>query len=243
MKRILFALILSGLVLASATVSTAQIPARQADRPLTLKQGVVAADVGVGHTMTDPTESTDASLGFVYGVLDDLQLGLSLPMGVDPTFETNDPAIVAIFRMHRTQELEAGLKIETSIPVKEGSAAELNVGAPVRWRSGPLRIDTGVVLGYALTDPAQKSLQIPIGVSYNLNEHLAFQLNTGVRAPEFEFDKYIMPLGAGLVYTLTSQGMTRGDIGVSASFPFFMQKGNVTTTDFMVISVGGRAFF
>ncbi len=243
MKRILFAVILSGIWLLSSTMAMAEVPVRQADRPLTLKKGVVAVDLGADQTMTDPTDSTDASLGVAYAVLDDLQLGLALPMGVDPKFEVNDPSVSTVFRMHKTSDLEAGLRIVMSIPVKEGSVVDLNVGVPVRWHSGPLRIDTGVALDYALSDPAQKSLLIPIEVSYNLNDDLAFQLDTGVRVPEFEFDKYIMPLAAGLVYTVTSQGKTRGDVGVSVSFPFFMQDGNVTTTDFMLVSVGGRAFF
>jgi hypothetical protein len=202
-----------------------------AERPLTITGGSLNADANLlfagGFTM-DILE-----IGASYGIMDDFEVGLSLPLTVgllDVPATAGDMTVGAVYRF-MDGDFEMGAALDIHIPLNTNFG--LSVGAPLQYRAGMMRLRSGVMLNMEFADAMVLGAEIPVGVDLALTESFNVGVNTGFNIASFDGFAWALPLGVDVGYTFGS-GSPVADLSVRFAMPNFASDAGLDAGNYTV---------
>lgn len=242
-------------------------PIEYVDRDLTLGEGVLRIDFaprdfglmfgGIGGgTLTQDVpgfrtgridigilDSTVLTLsaGATYGITSDLEAGaIIMPLYLAPDFDFGD---IELFTRYRLLDGDIQIGLQGTVALPTASNFGLGVGAPVLFKLGKVRIDTGVELEIIFTDPTRVDLDVPVGVTFALQDGFFVGGRTGLFFADLE--DIAIPLYGHAGYTIIAGEAPFIDLVASFGWPRFIWTGpgdaaDIDTFDFIL---GGRFYF
>lgn len=183
--------------MAVATPSPAAAGGPWLYRPLTLPQGDVAVDFGMGygHAPAPQQSGWGLNLELAAGVARDFEFGIRTGFRLDDggqvtqadrygrpfdteTYGTNfdrvaNPELRFRWTMARGYSALLGLELRAYLPIENNSRFGFMFGLPIVLRAGPIRFDTGLYVPVIFTEPNTTTvvsipLHIWIQVAYNV---------------------------------------------------------------------------
>ena len=238
---ILMSLIAGVLPLGSAMAQTdgaEGLPTRVADRPLTLPERTLRAEVdaGVSHLRIFDADINVAQmrLGAAYGITDDIEVGATIaPMTLgilDSELRYGDPSIRARYRF-MNGDVEMAAEVEATIPVQDDAESDdLAIRVPVRFHADRVRVDTGLETRLEFGDDIEARLRVPVEGRLNITDELHVGLHSGLALESLENagDNWRIPLASSVGYTIDGEAVTT-DIGVAFELPAFVANGEIET--------------
>jgi hypothetical protein len=159
-------------------------------------------------------------IGAAYGVFDELEVGaLVVPVLLSPNGAYADMAVYGRYAFFKRDWIEIGGQLAMSFPTgRFSNVFGLGFGAPVVFRFGDLRIDTGLELELGLHkgDDQYVGLDVPIAATYNITQsgfvggHLALTA--------YDFQGLVVPLGVHGGYTLITDSVVVDFTGKATFF-------------------------
>jgi hypothetical protein len=218
-------------------------PVSTSDRPLTILQGALDAQVSlVFHRHGSGFSSTTDEvflLGASYGVLDDLEVRAGLPVsfGIFGSGGIN-LEVGATYRLLSTEDLQLGVQLDIQVPITDDF--ELRAGVPVYLYVGTMRLRTGAQL--TLDVPTSKSnpglgVNLPFAVDVSWHKNVPISLSTGIHIRDFDDVTWEVPLGVEAGWTLGDEHPVVDLLGVFA-FPRLFSPDGVSLGRWML---GARA--
>jgi hypothetical protein len=186
-------------------------PVKVNNRPLVMPAKITQVSAFINHTslsISTPLGSIDSSLtglGFsaIYGVTKGLDVGAAWGgMLLDPSVEVNKSFALRagydLLNKGRKKKVHLAAQVSLPLSFEEGADAlsALNIGMATRYRvmKRKLAIHTGEnLLNIDLTDAGMHSLNIPLGIAYQINKK--FNLRG-------DFQLVSIPLGDGDVVSI-----------------------------------------
>lgn len=202
------------------------------------------ADVDMGPLGTQEIDPfVFANLGVAYGITNELEAGLLLPLLLSsPVEEADVISTLPLFATYavKLDQLDVGGRVMVSVPISEGTDLGVSVGVPVNYRMGDMRLETGLFVPLTLGDETGKALNVPVRFAYNLRANVFLGAQTGLELPDFEADMGAIPLSVFGGYSMRT-GSQIVDVGLSVGYPRFislMEGAENPGTDIMNIATG-----
>ncbi len=178
--RASFAIVVAS-ILASAASAHAQstvhppmpdhvLPIRYVERPLTLPQGAFRLD----QSLVFDVESTQ----FVLNAPNALAVGLTdwLEIGVTYTL-LRDPGALATLRIAHSDVIDAGIRVQTTVPALTHGDTDLTVSFPIVLRLAHwFRIQTAAIGEFLLGQRMEPTLRFPLQLAVQANRRMFFAL-------------------------------------------------------------------
>lgn len=169
-------------------------------------------------------------LGFAFAPIDDLEVGIGLPIYLSPGDFGNMPIWATYQFMDGNVQL--GGRLTLFLPTQGDFTIQL--GLPLIYRTGKIRLDSGAYVDFIFANNFGFGLHVPLRVGWQINDALYAGLQTG--ALVFTNDvitDFHMPLYGFVGYTLQG-GLGPIDLGFRFGFDRFVQTTNIKN-DFGVI--------
>ena len=202
-----------------------------AERPLTITGGSLNADANL--LFEGGFSSEVLEIGASYGIMDDLEVGLKLPLTfglLDIPFTAHDMTVGAVYRF-MSGDFEMGAALDIKIPLSTDFG--LSVGAPVLFHAGMMRLRSGVMLNIDFAAATVLGLEIPVGADLALTESLNVGVNSGFNIANFDGFAWALPLGVSLGYTFGS-GSPAADVNLVFDMPNFASDAGVDAGNYTI---------
>jgi hypothetical protein len=198
----------------TAVESRRSFRVRFVDRPLTVPHDWFALDAGLGYERLDPSSPVvSLATGAVYGVSDDLQIGvelLRLTMSPNPTTGLGQPHVSVLYRMLKGT-FELGGAMEMGVPTGGQHEGALSVLSLLHIASFA-RID----LAPSILGGDQPSWRFSVLVPASLRIQVIDQLSLGVdpilSIPDVRRGDVLARLGGRASFTVADEHGARADI-------------------------------
>ncbi|MCK6550333.1 hypothetical protein L6R52_31140 [Myxococcota bacterium] len=214
-----------------------RFPVPYVERPLVMPHKMLglAAMLGfeqmtldLGPLGSESETMTMLSLGAMYGLIENLEVGLMLPVLLSPDADIGDPRLYGVYRLLDNGAFELGVLGALDIGLNGDTG--LVVGAPIAYHFGTsMRLDSGLLFGIGFHDDPVGTIitpYIPLELHFQAMRPLSIGVVTGLWLPDFDADMMQIPLGVRAIYALGAGAMPMGDIGVAFSFPMFLMPGS-----------------
>ena len=218
-----------GMLALAAAASPARAAAPWIHRGLTLPQGDLALDFGLGygHAPLTPTTSVDGwglNLELGAGVAHGFELGIRLGFRLDDggqatqadaygrPFDTEtygmlfdrtaNPELRFRWSVARSYGAELGIELRAYLPIEERSRFGFMFGLPILLRAGPIRLDTGIYVPVIFYEPTYTAVSIPLHIWIQAGHNFWLGPLLGLRVVNYfgSYNQY--PLGFGLGWQL-----------------------------------------
>ena len=214
-----------------ASERTSDAEERWVDRPMTLHQGILAFDpgVGIGHQKLPGPDANGLGLNLEasYGILERLEVGLrtGLRIGDDARFTRADgygrvlwtetylvgadtlanPEARIRWVAYSGSVAEVGLDGRVYLPIEHGTALGIQLGVPLAFHvSDFVRIDTGAYIPIEFTDKTTTGITFPGYFWFQTSEKIWLGPMASLRVVGAnEHDAHLL-LGFGMGYQITS---------------------------------------
>lgn len=159
-------------------------------------------------------------LGVSFGVMDNLEVGIGLPIHLKPG-DFGDLPLWATYQF-KNGPFQIGARLALYMPT--ATDFQLQAGLPMLLRTGTFRLDTGVFAHFHFSDPVQTELFAPLRVGFQISPEFYAGVQTEFRLQFLKdpfFDEtntyFRMPLYGFVGYTL-SGGLGPIDLGFRFGF-------------------------
>lgn len=161
-------------------------------------------------------------LGVSFGVIDNLDVGLGLPISFKPG-AFGDMPLWATYRFFQNDNVEIGARVTLFLPTN--GLFVFQAGLPVRFHNDALRLDTGFYFRIFATNPAYVEFFIPGQLGFQIQDQLYAGLQTELHLITGRGGSVFgMPIYGFVAYTLTpSFGPV--DLGFRFGFDDFLRAG------------------
>ena len=177
----------------------------------------VWADNGFSDT------SVGIPLGFAFAPIDDLEVGLGLPIWLSPGDFGNMPLWATYQFMDGNVQL--GARLTLYLPTQSDFGIQL--GLPLIFRTGKIRLDSGAYVTFGFSDPVLTNISVPLRMGWQMGDALYAGFQTGVQLNVANsFTDFSMPLYGFVGYTLQG-GLGPIDLGFRFGFDRFVQAGDL----------------
>ncbi len=140
------------------------------------------------------------TVGAGFGVTDELEVGtVLLPVHIAPNGDFGDIEFYGRYALLQG-EVDVGAQLTLALPTN--TRFGIGLGAPVIFRMGPVRIDTGAELELLFGDDTAVDLDLPVAVAIDVGDGFFFGIRSGFFVPDFEH--LALPLMVHAGYTLIS---------------------------------------
>lgn|GEM_PF-3473734 len=154
----------------TAEASSHRYPLRLADRPLTLTEGTLRLDQGI---LFGSSIILQLAFGATIGVTDDLEIGVTLPVGVIGTI-ARDPILHATGRLYRGDVLEVGLRGAVQVPAFTTGNTDARIGVPIMLHGSGIRFRASLDLDLLFTANVSWMLAVPAELAFNVTRAFTF---------------------------------------------------------------------
>lgn len=180
------------------------------------------------------------SLGAGYGITDELEVGTQLlPILIAPSGDFGD---IEFYGRYALLKGDVNIGAQLTLAVPTNSRFGLGIGAPVLFRMGPVRIDTGAELELLFGNPTYVDLDLPVAVSIDVGDGFFVGLRSGFFVPDFA--DVAVPLMVHAGYTLISGKAPFIDLVGSFGWSRFLWTGAGDNLDLNSVDLilGARVF-
>lgn len=139
-------------------------PLRLADRPLTLTEGTLRIDQGL---LFGSSILLQLSFGATIGVTDDLEIGVTFPVGLFGTI-ARDPILHATGRLYRDDVIEVGLRGAVQVPAFTTGNTNARIGIPVMLHASWVRFRASLDLDLLFTANVSWMIAVPAELAFNV---------------------------------------------------------------------------
>lgn len=165
-------------------------------------------------------------LGLAFGVMDNLEVGIGLPIYFKPG-DFGDLPLWATYQF-MNGPFQMGARLALYMPT--ATDFQLQAGLPMLLRTGTFRLDTGVFAHFAFSDPVQTRVFAPLRIGFQISPELyaGVQTELGVsfiKVLDESFVNFTMPLYGFVGYTLHG-GLGPIDLGFRFGFDNFINAGD-----------------
>lgn len=221
--------------------------------PLMITGGFNSVHFGINSSVGSFSADTShiLAVGASYAPIDNLEVGaIVLPLQLSPTFKYGNPALYGVYRL-LDGDFELGAGLAAYLPVQSGSDFALQLGVPMLYHLSPtMRLDTGVHLQMIFSDPMSNVLNIPVGLTVNVNDNIFLGARIGLNGTLKNFgDTVAIPLYLRAGYTLANNatGGPLADLVLQFGFPGFLSLGasepvSTLQTAYWQLTVGGNFY-
>jgi len=217
-------------------------------RGITLPSGTLRADATFGlmriSAGTVSATATFLSLGAAYGVMDNLEVGVSgyrqgsfstgvgtgaLPFQLTDEFNFGLVTPYARYRFFQSEGLQVAGELTTILPTASGSDFGVMFGAPVRLMLAQMiAVDTGVFMRATFGDSTISDLVVPLSLVVNVMPELFLLARTQFIYADFDTTIVSADLGGG--YTIEgADGEPMLDLMATFGFPTLLVDGDSFT--------------
>lgn len=163
-------------------------PIAYAKRGMTLSKMTLVPDLhfNINQQKTGLTSQTGfgLELGAAFGIMDDLEVrAVVLPLTLSPAAGYGNLTLEGTYRFLKDPEL--GIRFTAFLPTATGAKFAFRAGVPLDLHLNPqLRIESGVFFAPIFLDTLAWGLEIPIAISYNINDpfYLQLELLPGIKS-------------------------------------------------------------
>ncbi|NOY94249.1 MAG: hypothetical protein GXP55_23985 [Deltaproteobacteria bacterium] len=219
-------------------------------RGIVLPSGTLRADASFS-VMRPPNDmgtasptGTFLSLGAAYGVMDNLEVGVSgyrqgslstgvttgaLPFQLTKDFNLAEIAPYARYRFFQSDGLQVAGELTTFLPTGSDSNFGVMFGAPVRLMLAQMiAIDTGVFMQTTFADSTINDLVVPLSLVVNVMPELFLLARTQFIYSDFDTTVVSADLGGG--YTIEgADGEPMLDLMATFGFPTLLRDSDAST--------------
>lgn len=139
-------------------------PLRLAERPLTLTEGTLRIDQGL---LFGSSILLQLSFGATIGVTDELEIGVTFPVGVLGTI-ARDPILHATGRLYRDDVVEVGVRGAVQVPAFTTGNTDARVGIPVMLHASFVRFRASLDLDLLFTANVSWMLAVPAELAFSV---------------------------------------------------------------------------
>ncbi len=162
---------------AAVAVPAPSWPLAIRDRSLTLPQGMWSAGLGVGanNDLTSVDVTATGLWGLSYGVSDELTVGVSYGLAVEPSSEGRGPVSVnAAYTYYAEGALSLIATASAGYDLTGDTLEPLSLGTLVWYNIGDAftLFTPGGQLAVGLEDPSAIGLSLPVSLGYQVNPHM-----------------------------------------------------------------------
>lgn len=160
-------------------------------------------------------------LGLSFGVLDNLEVGIGLPIYLSP----GDFGDLPLWVTYRFMEGNFQMGAQLALFLPTSSDFGLQVGLPMMYSNGHIRVDTGVFARFNFSDPVVTSVFVPARIGFQITDGLYAGAQTELRVSVYRSYAYFnMPIYGFVGYTLNG-GLGPIDLGFRFGFDNFIRAG------------------
>lgn len=161
-------------------------------------------------------------IGLAFGVMDNLEVGLALPIHLSPG-DFGDLPLWATYQFINGP-FQVGARLALYMPT--ATDFQMQLGLPMLLRTGTLRLDTGVFAHLRFGDFGHHTVFAPVRLGFQISPELyaGFQTAANVHIPEGGSVIFTMPLYGFVGYTLHG-GLGPIDLGFRFGFDNFINAG------------------
>lgn len=170
--------------------------------------------------------SVTMPLGFVFAPVDNLEVGLALPIGFSPG-NFGDMPLWATYQL-TNGPFQIGIRGALYIPTDTDFQAQ--VGVPILIRTGTMRFDTGAFFHFGFHDKVSTDIIVPLRLGFQISHELYAGFQTGANIGLYDgATAFTMPLYGFVGYTLHG-GLGPIDLGLRFGFDQFVKAGDMPNT-------------
>lgn len=189
--RASFAIALAS-ILASAASAHAQatvhppmpdhvLPIRYVERPLTLPEGAFRLDQSVVFDAERSQDVLNAPNALLVGLTDWLEIGVTY------TF-LRDPGALATLRIAHSSVIDAGIRVQTTVPALTHGDTDLTISFPIVLRLAHwFRIQTAAIGEFLLAQRMEPILRFPLQLAVQMNRRMFFGIQGSVSLVDRRF--------------------------------------------------------
>lgn len=174
----------------------------------------------IRHTHPSHTQ-LGLPLGLSFGVARNLEVGIGLPIYLTPS-DFGDLPIWATYQFLEGS-FQMGAQLTLFMPTRGDFGLQL--GLPMMYSNGRVRIDTGLYALFVFSKPGAQSVYIPLRAGFQIADAVYAGVQTELRVSSHgSGSRFNMPLYGFLGYTIDG-GLGPIDLGVRFGFDNFLRAG------------------
>ena len=207
--------------------------------------GAGGGDFGLGISTFaggNGNSSTGVSmpLGFAFSPIDDLEVGIGLPI----YFKPGDFGNMPLWATYKFMDGRVQLGGRFALFLPSGGTFGMQFGLPLIFRTGKIRLDSGAHIDLTFPHTAIFGLHVPLRVGWQINNNIYAGLQTGAKLTAGNGNAYFsMPLYGFVGYTLNG-ALGPIDLGFRFGFDRLINAGenvgNAVTARFFSFGLGAN---
>lgn len=187
---------------------------------LSIRGGTQEFGLTIRHRHPD-NNRVGLPLGLAFGVLDNLEVGIGLPIYLSP----GDFGDLPIWATYQFMEGNFQMGAQLALFLPTSSDFGLQLGLPMMYSNGRIRVDTGIFAKFHFSSPVATEIFAPARVGFQISDALYAGVQTELRLRFYRSHTHFnMPLYGFVGYTLNG-GLGPIDLGFRFGFDNFIQGG------------------
>lgn len=185
---------------------------------------------GPGNT-TQVVADTQASwpIGFAFGPIDNLEVGMALPLYLSPSDFGDLPLWVA----YRFKDGNTQIGVRLALYMPTATEFQMQLGLPVMVRAKSFRLDTGAFAHFSFYNNVITLLKAPLRMGWQVTPQLFAGFQSGLMFTlARNFFHFTIPAYGFVGYTVPTQGSSVIDIGMRFGFDHFLSFGDGPNDEF-----------
>lgn len=188
---------------------------------LSIRGGAQEFGLTIRHSHPDHNQ-VGIPLGLSFGVLDNLEVGIGLPIYLSP----GDFGDLPIWATYQFLEGNFQMGAQLALFLPTSSDFGLQLGLPMMYSNGNIRVDTGVFARVNFSSPVASSIFVPARIGFQITDALYAGAQTEFRVSLYRSHAYFnMPIYGFVGYTLDG-GLGPIDLGFRFGFDNFIRAGH-----------------
>lgn len=188
---------------------------------LSIRGGTQEFGLTIRHRHPD-SNRVGLPIGLAFGVLDNLEVGIGLPIYLSPG-DFGDLPIWATYQFMEG-DFQMGAQLVLFLPTSSDFGVQL--GLPMMYSNGRIRVDTGVFAKFRFSSPVATEIFAPARLGFQINDALYAGVQTELRLSLYKSHAHFnMPIYGFVGYTLNG-GLGPIDLGFRFGFDNFIQAGD-----------------
>lgn len=188
---------------------------------LSIRGGTQEFGLTIAHAHPDHNR-VGIPLGLSFGVLDNLEVGIGLPIYLSP----GDFGDLPLWATYQFMEGDFQMGAQLALFLPTSSDFGIQVGVPMMYSNGNIRVDTGVFARFNFSSPVATEIYAPARIGFQIMDALYAGAQTELRVHIHDsHTNFNMPIYGFVGYTLDG-GLGPIDLGFRFGFDNFIQAGH-----------------
>ena len=162
-------------------------------------------------------------MGFAFGPVENLEVGMALPFYLSP----GDFGDVPFWLAYRFTDGKVQVGGRLSLVLPTATDFQIQLGVPILIRGDRYRIDTGAFVHLTFSDPVFTVVNLPVRMGFQITPEFYAGFQSGVMfSLSQRFFDFTVPAYGFVGYTFPTRGSTLVDIGMRFGFDHLISAGD-----------------